>query len=178
MSVQDCLQPTCLRTQGGPIIQTIGASEKELGGFVVRRILPAPEHRRVGPFIFFDHVGPSTFAAGSGMDVRPHPHIGLSTLTYLFDGQILHRDSLGYVQNIEPGAVNWMTAGRGIVHSERSPDALRRSGFDLHGIQIWIALPDGFEEVEPSFTHHPAVSLPLIQGESVSMTLIAGEAFG
>jgi redox-sensitive bicupin YhaK (pirin superfamily) len=178
MSVQDYEQPTRPGTQDGPILQTIEAVEKELGGFVVRRILPAPEHKRVGPFIFFDHIGPSTFAAGAGMDVRPHPHIGLSTLTYLFDGQILHRDSLGYVQSIEPGAVNWMTAGRGIVHSERTPDALRRRGFGLHGIQIWIALPDGSEEVEPSFTHHPAGSLPLLRVADVSMTLIAGEAFG
>jgi redox-sensitive bicupin YhaK (pirin superfamily) len=152
--------------------------EKDLGGFSVRRVLPASAQRRVGPFIFFDHMGPSRFAAGNGMDVRPHPHIGLSTLTYLFTGQIMHRDSLGYVQNIEPGAVNWMTAGRGIVHSERTPDALRASGFDMHGLQIWIALPDGFEEVEPSFTHHPAGSLPVIRNEHVEMTLIAGEAFG
>jgi redox-sensitive bicupin YhaK (pirin superfamily) len=178
VSTHECQEPDCRTTEGGAVEQVIEAHEKDLGGFVVRRLLPAGHQRRVGPFIFFDHMGPAVFAAGSGMDVRPHPHIGLSTLTYLFSGQILHRDSLGYVQNIEPGAVNWMTAGRGIVHSERTPDALRAKGFDLHGLQIWIALPDGFEEVEPSFTHHVASELPVIRDEGVAMTLVAGEAFG
>jgi len=183
MSLLECLQPVCQSTgkssTGEPsIAHVIEPQEKDLGGFVVRRVLPASAQRRVGPFIFFDHMGPSRFAAGTGMDVRPHPHIGLSTLTYLFAGQIMHRDSLGYVQNIEPGAVNWMTAGRGIVHSERTPDALRASGFEMHGLQIWIALPDGCEEVEPSFTHYPASSLPMIETNRLSMKLVAGEAFG
>lgn len=178
MSTHECQEPDCRSIEGRAIEHVIEAHEKDLGGFVVRRLLPASEQRRVGPFIFFDHMGPATFSAGSGMDVRPHPHIGLSTLTYLFSGQILHRDSLGYVQVIEPGAVNWMTAGRGIVHSERTPDALRASGFDLHGLQIWIALPDGFEEVEPSFTHHPASELPVRRDTGLAMTLVAGEAFG
>jgi redox-sensitive bicupin YhaK (pirin superfamily) len=178
MSLLECSPPDCQSAGKGSIAQVIEPREKDLGGFVVRRVLPASERRRVGPFIFFDHMGPSRFTPGNGMDVRPHPHIGLSTLTYLFTGQIMHRDSLGYVQSIEPGAVNWMTAGKGIVHSERTPDGLRSRGFDMHGLQIWIALPDGFEEVEPSFTHHPAGSLPVIRNEDALMTLIAGEAFG
>ncbi len=178
MSVQDCLEPRCPAERGGAIAQRIEPREKDLGGFSVRRVLPSPAWPRVGPFIFFDHMGPSTFAAGRGIDVRPHPHIGLSTLTYLFDGAILHRDSLGCVQPIEPGAVNWMTAGRGIVHSERTPDALRARGHALHGIQSWIALPDGAEEVEPSFAHHAAGALPRVRRPGVAMVLIAGEAFG
>lgn len=178
MSVQNSSQPTCTEVSGGAVKRVIKSHEKDLGGFTVRRVLPAAEHRRVGPFIFFDHLGPARFAAGTGMDVRPHPHIGLSTLTYLFEGQILHRDSLGFVQNIEPGAVNWMTAGKGIVHSERTPDELRATGFDMHGLQIWIALPDGKEEIEPSFHHHPTGSLPTFEKEGVRMRLVAGEAFG
>lgn len=165
-----------LRESG--IKKIVVSRDKDLGGMIVRRVLPALSQRRVGPFIFLDHMGPATFTAETGMDVRPHPHIGLSTLTYLLEGEILHRDSLGFVQPIRPGAVNWMTAGRGIVHSERTPQALRRDGFALHGLQIWIALPDGFEEVEPTFTHHPRETLPIIEGDGVSMTLIAGEALG
>ena len=178
MSVQEFSQPTCAQADSSAVEQVIDSHEKDLGGFTVRRVLPAAEHRRVGPFIFFDHLGPAHFEAGTGMDVRPHPHIGLSTLTYLFEGQILHRDSLGYVQNIEPGAVNWMTAGKGIVHSERTPDELRATGFEMHGLQIWIALPDGSEEIEPSFHHHSAGSLPTIEQEGIKMNLVAGEAFG
>jgi len=178
MSVRDCFQPGSVDAESSAIECVITSHEKDLGGFTVRRVLPAAEHRRVGPFIFFDHMGPADFEAGKGMDVRPHPHIGLSTLTYLFEGQIMHRDSLGFVQNIEPGAVNWMTAGKGIVHSERTPDDLRSKGFRMHGLQIWIALPDGSEEVEPSFDHHPAGSLPVIHHKGTTMTLVAGEAFG
>ncbi len=178
MSRLEALPPDCREVASAAIEQMIQPHEKDHGGFVVRRLLPAAAHKRVGPFIFFDHLGPATFAAGTGMDVRPHPHIGLSTLTYLFEGQVVHRDSIGKVQLIEPGAVNWMTAGRGIVHSERTPDALRATGFEIHGIQIWIALPDGAEEVEPSFTHHPAASLPRIERAGTSLTLIAGAAFG
>lgn len=178
MSVHDCSQPTCSKPESSSIEHIIKPVEKDLGGFSVARVLPSVQHRRVGPFIFFDHLGPSSFAKGTGMDVRPHPHIGLSTLTYLFTGEIMHRDSLGYVQSIKPGAVNWMTAGSGIVHSERTPDALRKTGFEMHGLQIWIALPDGQEEVMPSFNHHPAGTLPKIQRGRVHMTLVAGEAFG
>lgn len=178
MSVLDCVQPICQRSGKMAIEHVIESKEKDLGGFSVRRVLPASEHKRVGPFIFFDHFGPATFAAGTGIDVRPHPHIGLSALTYLFEGQLVHRDSLGFVQTIEPGAVNWMTGGRGIVHSERSPAKLRASGFSMHGIQSWVALPDGYEEVEPTFTHYEAHTLPVIQRSNASLTLVAGEAYG
>lgn len=154
------------------------ARERDLGGFCVRRILPHASHRMIGPFIFFDHIGPATFAAGQGIDVRPHPHVNLATVTYLFEGKIRHRDSLGSNQLIEPGAINWMTAGHGIVHSERSPEDIRQSGANLHGIQSWIALPDHHEEMPPSFTHYPAASLPEFQIDGVSLRLLIGTAFG
>jgi redox-sensitive bicupin YhaK (pirin superfamily) len=151
-----------------------------LGGFEVRRVLPAAGLQTVGPFIFFDHMGPARLAPGAGVDVRPHPHIGLATVTYLFEGEFLHRDSLGTAQVIRPGDVNWMVAGRGIVHSERTPSDLRRKpgGTALHGIQIWIALPKEHEEDVPSFEHHPAASLPERQGEGQRLRLVAGDAFG
>jgi redox-sensitive bicupin YhaK (pirin superfamily) len=152
---------------------------RDLGeGFMVRRILPYAKRRHVGPFVFFDHMGPADFAPGQGLDVRPHPHIGLATVTYLFEGEIMHRDSLGVVQPIRPGDVNWMVAGRGIVHSERTRDELRRSGSALHGIQSWLALPQSQEETAPDFRHHPAASLPEIELPGVRMRLIAGKAFG
>jgi redox-sensitive bicupin YhaK (pirin superfamily) len=132
----------------------------------------------VGPFIFFDHLGPADFAPGKGIDVRPHPHIGLATVTYLFEGEIDHRDSLGFYQTIRPGDVNWMTAGRGIVHSERTGDEARRTGLHMDGIQSWVALPDEAEDTEPGFFHHPAKSLPLIEKSRVSMRLVAGTAYG
>jgi len=150
----------------------------DLGDFEVRRVLPARERQRVGPFIFFDHMGPADFAAGTGVNVRPHPHIGLATVTYLFEGEILHRDSLGYVQPIQPGAVNWMTAGRGIVHSERTPEKLLESGSRLHGIQTWLALPIEAEESEPEFTHYPAGQIPGIEQDGVSIQLVCGTAYG
>src|SRR6185503_19333555 len=129
---------------------------RDLGdGFQVRRALPDARMRAVGPFVFFDQMGPVTLEPGHGLDVRPHPHINLATVTYLFDGEILHRDSLGSEQLITPGAVNWMTAGRGIVHSERSPALARKTGPRLHGLQLWVALPTASEEVTPSFQHHP-----------------------
>ena len=160
------------------IDSVIEARRRDLGGgFVVGRVLPAPFRRTVGPFIFFDHMGPATYAPGHGFDVRPHPHIGLSTVTYLFEGEIMHRDSLGFTQAIEPGAVNWMTAGRGIVHSERSSDATRAAGQTLHGIQAWIALPEADEEIAPGFWHHPAGTLPSISFDGARRTLIAGSAF-
>ncbi|HZM34811.1 MAG TPA: pirin family protein [Burkholderiales bacterium] len=134
---------------------------RDLGdGFEVRRALPAVEKRAVGPFVFFDQMGPVRLAPGKGMDVRPHPHIGLATITYLFEGEILHRDSLGTVQPIRPGEVNWMTAGRGIVHSERTPPELRAAGAEAFGIQVWVGLPAAQEEVEPSFVHFKAEDLP------------------
>jgi redox-sensitive bicupin YhaK (pirin superfamily) len=148
------------------------------GGLRVRRLLPAMERRMVGPFIFFDHMGPVTLEPGQGIDVRPHPHIGLSTVTYLFDGEFLHRDSLGTEQPIRPGAVNWMTAGKGIVHSERSPLAARKSGPSIHGLQLWVALPDAYEDTEPSFAHHAADSIPETELPGARMRVIAGSAFG
>jgi redox-sensitive bicupin YhaK (pirin superfamily) len=151
---------------------------KDLGGFEVRRLLPAHPQKMVGPFIFFDHMGPAQLPTGAGVDVRPHPHIGLATVTYLFEGAFMHRDSLGTVQRIEPGAVNWMTAGHGIVHSERSPDDTRAGGPRLHGIQTWVALPREHERTEPSFSHHPKNSIPLITLPGVYMHLVAGTAFG
>ncbi len=156
----------------------ISPRERDLGGFSVRRILPFARRRQVGPFVFLDHMGPKTFAPGEGLDVRPHPHIGLATVTYLFEGQILHHDSLGVFQAIEPGAVNWMTAGRGIVHSERTDPQRRASGGRLHGIQAWVALPVEHEEVEPAFHHHGAATLPRFERDGVGLTLIAGSAFG
>ncbi len=145
---------------------------------MVRRVLPALAARTVGPFIFFDHIGPATLVPGKGLDVRPHPHIGLATVTYLFDGAIMHRDSVGSVQKIVPGDVNWMTAGRGIVHSERTPDEERAAGQTMHGIQTWVALPVASEEVEPSFEHHAAATLPQIERAGVTLRVIAGTAFG
>ena len=150
----------------------------DLGGFEVRRALPAQERQMVGPFIFFDQMGPGEFLAGRGLDVRPHPHIGISTVTYLFDGSILHRDSLGSEQPIAPGDVNWMTTGRGIVHSERTAPALRAHTNRLFGIQSWVALPKGAEEAAPGFVHHPAASLPLVEDGGVRLRLIAGGGWG
>jgi len=155
----------------------ITSREKDLGGFPVRRVLPYATHRMVGPFIFFDHMGPANFPPRKGMDVRPHPHIGLATVTYLFEGEIFHRDSLGSQQPIQPGAINWMTAGRGIVHSERTPDSLRRTGFNVNGIQCWVALPDSEEEREPDFAHHPKSTLPEFEVEGTKCKLLLGSAF-
>ncbi|KVV41040.1 pirin [Burkholderia ubonensis] len=151
---------------------------RDIGNLQVRRTLPALAARLVGPFIFFDHMGPATLPPGTGLDVRPHPHIGLATVTYLFEGAILHRDSLGSLQEIVPGDVNWMTAGRGIVHSERTPDALRERGHTVHGIQTWVALPLAHETDAPSFEHHEAAALPTLNDDGVSLTVIAGDAFG
>jgi redox-sensitive bicupin YhaK (pirin superfamily) len=151
---------------------------RDLGGFEVRRVLPSAERQSVGPFVFFDQMGPAELAPGSGIDVRPHPHIGLATVTYLFAGTIVHRDSLGSLQPIEPGAVNWMTAGRGIVHSERSDNELRKQRQKLYGIQIWVALPKQDEETDPDFTHYPAESLPQVEGEGKTVRVIAGSLFG
>lgn len=146
--------------------------------FAVRRLLPAQQARHVGPLVFFDHIGPASFAAGKGMDVRPHPHIGLATVTWLFEGAIRHRDNLGSLADIRPGEVNWMTAGNGIVHSERTPPDERRDGQTLHGIQIWVALPQADAEVDPEFHHHDRTQLPRISQPGVDAILIAGEAYG
>ncbi|MCW5721734.1 MAG: pirin family protein [Devosia sp.] len=148
------------------------------GGFPVRRALPHGKRQMVGPFIFFDHFGPVQFLAGQGMDVKPHPHIGLSTVTYLFDGKITHRDSEGNVQDIRPGAMNLMTAGRGITHSERTPEVERVSGHTMLGLQSWIALPQDKEEIEPTFQHFGGAVLPTVADKGLSARIIAGSAFG
>ena len=148
------------------------------GGFTVQRLLPAAQRQSVGPFLFFDHFGPVTVQPEAGHDVRPHPHIGLATVSYLFEGAIMHRDSLGYVQQIEPGAINWMTAGRGIVHSERRPESLANQAYVNHGIQLWAALPVAHEEVDPSFVHTPAAAIPEVQVDGATVRVLIGEAFG
>ncbi len=148
------------------------------GGFMVRRLLPAAQRQSVGPFVFFDHFGPVTTRPGDNHDVRPHPHIGLSTVTYLFEGAMMHRDSLGVVQRIEPGAINWMTAGRGIVHSERTPDDLRGTTFVSHGLQLWCALPLDMEDREPSFVHTPAAAIPAVRRDGFIARVMVGTIFG
>lgn len=161
-----------------PITALLTPHTKDLGGFRVQRLLPAPAAQMVGPFIFFDHFGPVTFAPGAGIDVRPHPHIGLATVTYLFGGRQMHRDSLGSVQTIHPGDINWMTAGKGIVHSERSVPEDRAAGHSIHGLQTWVALPKTHERNEPAFSHHPRASLPVLSFPGVAMRLLVGTAFG
>lgn len=157
----------------------VDGRQHDLGdGFVVRRLLPVLQARHVGPFVFYDHMGPAQFAPGRGMDVRPHPHIGLATVTWLFDGAIRHRDSLGSVADIRPGEVNWMTSGHGIVHSERTPPDKRRDGQVVHGIQVWVALPQADAEVDPEFHHHDASQLPRIERDGAALILIAGTAYG
>jgi redox-sensitive bicupin YhaK (pirin superfamily) len=150
----------------------------DLGGFEVRRALPSAKRRMVGPFIFFDQMGPSEFLLGTGLDVRPHPHIGLSTVTYLFDGEIMHRDSLGTALPIRPGELNWMTAGRGIVHSERTPQELRSFGTRLFGIQSWVALSAADEETTPNFVHYGADEMPVLSGDGKAVRIIAGALLG
>ena len=150
----------------------------DIGGFEVRRALPSQARQMVGPFVFFDQMGPGEFLAGRGLDVRPHPHIGLSTVTYLFDGAILHRDSLGTQQSITPGDVNWMTAGRGIAHSERTDAAERTHTNRLFGIQSWVALPKDAEESEPDFAHYAAATLPTAEEAGMRLRLVAGEGWG
>ena len=157
----------------------IEGREKDLGdGFEVRRVMPHPRRRQCGPFVFWDHFGPKDFRPGERFDVRPHPHIDLATITYLFDGEIIHRDSLGSHQAITPGAVNWMTAGTGIVHSERTSEEKERNGQRLEGIQSWVAMPKAAEQGEPSFRHHPPGSLPSWQWPGAKVTLILGDAYG
>jgi len=160
-------------------LKLIRAHEKDLGGgFVVRRALPAAAQRSVGPFIFFDHFGPTVRKPTDNFDVRPHPHIGLATVTYLFEGAMMHRDSLNNVQRIEPGAINWMTAGRGIVHSERGPEDLRDAPYRIHGLQLWTALPLADEECEPAFTHTPASAIPQFHGAGFNARVLIGNAYG
>jgi redox-sensitive bicupin YhaK (pirin superfamily) len=165
-------EPTCLNAESESVELIIDARPRDLGGFAVRRVLPAVARRSVGPFLFFDHMGPADLPPGAHFDVRPHPHIALATVTYLFDGAIDHRDSLGSFQAIEPGAVNWMIAGRGIVHSERMSPEHRASGMRIHGIQS--------EEMEPAFVHHPTKTIPRVtmEKEKATLDVIAGNAFG
>lgn len=172
-------EPVCTEEPAEPAIELeIVARPRSIGDFEVGRVLPAPARRMVGPFVFFDHMGPASLAPGAGMDVRPHPHLHLATVTYLFEGEILHRDSVGSEQVIRPGAINWMTAGHGIVHSERSPAEARPKGPHLHGLQLWVALPEGREDVEPSFSHHPAATLPELEDGGVRARVLAGSAYG
>lgn len=160
-------------------MQVLAGQNRDLGdGFSVNRALPQAKLRALGPFVFFDYFGPAQFAPAKGLDVRPHPHIGLATVTYLFDGQIMHRDNLGSEQVIAPGAVNWMTAGRGIVHSERTPPDIRAAGHAMHGIQSWIGLPQADEEAAPSFVHVGAQDLPSKRLDGVSLHIVAGRAYG
>jgi redox-sensitive bicupin YhaK (pirin superfamily) len=179
LSIEEAPAPECRDCPTTPSIELIVEPRaRDLGGFSVRRILPSTRRRMVGPFVFFDHMGPAVFPPGEGMDVRPHPHVNLATVTYLFEGVIDHRDSLGYHQEIHPGAINWMTAGSGIVHSERTPMAVRQSGQRLHGIQLWVALPAEHEEVAPAFYHHPASTIPAVEFPGVKARVLAGTAYG
>jgi len=161
-----------------PIALMIEARPRDLGGFGVRRALPSGSRRTVGPFVFFDHMGPAEMPPGQGIDVRPHPHIALATVTYLFAGEMVHRDSLGSHQPIRPGDVNWMLAGRGIVHSERTGDEVRRRGGPLHGIQSWVGLPRANEEDAPRFDHHPAATIPALTRPGAELHVVAGTAYG
>ena len=176
MSYYAAAEPKCTNLSGA-VELVIEPKQKDLGGFSVRRILPSRERGMVGPFVFFDHAGPAEFPPGHGIQVRPHPHIGLATVTYLFEGEILHRDSLGCVQPIQAGAGNLMTAGRGIVHSERDPGG-RDQAARLHGIQSWIALPAELEDMEPAFAHYPERDIPGFESDGVAVRVILGEAFG
>ena len=171
-------EPVCLEAEAPSVELLLQSRPRDLGGFSVRRVLPSGKRRMVGPFIFFDHFGPVRLPAGQGLDVRPHPHIALATVTFLFEGEILHRDSLGLVQPIRPGDLNWMLAGRGIVHSERSPDEERRAGPRLHGLQCWVALPRAQEDASPSFQHHPARTIPTVRRSGAVLDVLVGAAYG
>lgn len=179
MSWNPALEPQCPAADAVDAIETlIIPRARDLGGFEVRRALPAPKRQMVGPFIFFDQMGPAEFVTGHGIDVRPHPHIGLATVTYLFRGEFRHRDSLGTDQMIHPGAVNWMIAGNGVTHSERTSEATRRQPHELFGIQTWVALPDGQEDIDAGFAHHGRDELPLLEAEGKRARLILGSAWG
>ena len=178
MSITAATEPACSASPSTPAIAAvIDSRPRDLGGFAVRRVLPSVARRMVGPFTFLDQMGPAV-APGRGIDVRPHPHIGLATVTYLFEGEIVHRDSLGCHEAIRPGDINWMTAGRGIVHSERTSPELRQQGSRLHGLQLWVALPTAHEEIEPSFRHHPAATIPGRDHDGVRLRMLAGAAYG
>jgi len=179
MSWNPTLEPQCPEAGRLDDIETlIVPRARDIGGFEVRRALPAPRRQMVGPFIFFDQMGPAEFLTGQGIDVRPHPHIGLGTVTYLYEGEFQHRDSLGTDQMIYPGAVNWMVAGRGVTHSERTSEATRKGQSRLFGIQTWVALPEQAEEREASFEHHAQEALPVLEGEGKQLRLIMGRGWG
>jgi hypothetical protein len=178
MSWQPAADPLCDQTACDLIETVIVPRARDLGGFAVRRALPSAQRQMVGPFIFWDQMGPAEFLLGEGLDVRPHPHIGLATVTYLFEGEILHRDSLGTLQPIRPGDVNWMTAGRGIAHSERTAPEVRAAGARLFGIQAWVALPAAAEETEPDFAHLGRDELPVVTGEGKRVRIVAGSLYG
>ena len=179
MSYLECDEPIPGQPETVNAIDTIIIPRaRDLGGLEVRRALPSTQRQMVGPFIFFDQMGPADFVLGEGLDVRPHPHINLSTLTYLFDGEVLHRDSLGTEQIIRPGAVNLMTAGKGIVHSERMDDAYKSRGAELFGLQTWLALPEDKEEIDPAFYHHEKQALPIIEDGKAQARLVVGSAWG
>jgi redox-sensitive bicupin YhaK (pirin superfamily) len=179
MSWQSCPDPALGQMRVADSIETVIVPRaRDLGGFEVRRALPSRTQQMVGPFIFFDQMGPAEFSVGQGIDVRPHPHINLATVTYLFDGEIIHRDSLGTTMPIRPGAVNWMTAGRGIVHSERTSPQLKARGPRLFGLQTWVALPAVHEETDPSFAHYEETDLPVLEAEGKHVRVMVGQAWG
>lgn len=177
--VSDDVNQPCDVADGCEAVELIiQPREKDLGGFSVRRVLPTARRRMVGPWIFFDHMGPATFPPGEGINVRPHPHINLATVTYLFEGEILHRDSLSSLQAIRPGDINLMVAGKGIVHSERERDEARTKTRNLHGLQLWLALPEADEEVEPAFYHYPEKDIPKLTHEDIPIRVMMGSAYG
>jgi hypothetical protein len=178
MSWQAAEQPLATGGPCNPVAAVIIPRVRDIGEFTVRRALPAQARQAVGPFIFFDQMGPAVFGPNQALDVRPHPHIGLSTITWLFEGEIRHKDSLGSDLVIRPGEVNWMTSGRGIVHSERSPESQRKAGARLSGIQAWVALPKPQEEREPSFQHYTSDLIPRLEDQGIALALIVGSAFG
>ena len=178
MSTNDSNDPEQIDCDTAAIATILKSRPRAIDRFTVARVLPAGKRRMVGPWCFLDHVGPADIPAGEGMDVRPHPHVCLATVSYLFEGEVMHRDSLGSAQVIRPGAINWMSAGRGIVHSERTPDALRACGSRLHLLQLWVALPLAAEESEPSFQHHPAARLPELTRGDARIRVLAGTLFG
>jgi hypothetical protein len=167
-----------IKTGCGAVELLIKPKDKNLGGFCVRRVLPNQQVKCIGPWIFFDHMGPANFAAGDGIDVRPHPHINIATVTYLFDGAILHKDSIGSVQTIRPGDLNLMVTGSGMVHSEREPPEIKNKPHSVHGLQLWLALPEKDEETDPAFYHYPATDIPSTRVNGVSIRVMMGEAFG
>jgi len=179
MSWQPSLEPRCPSVESADTVAAVIIPRaRDLGGFEVRRVLPSTKRQLVGPFIFFDHMGPATFPAGGGIDVRPHPHIGLATVTYLYAGEFRHRDSLGSDQMIYPGEVNWMIAGYAVTHSERTSAATRANPHTLHGIQTWVALPEKDEETDASFEHHGKDALPFLEDGGTRVRLILGTAYG